>query len=337
MTGGLTLSPDALARLMPMHLIVDRHGTILSAGATLERMRAPRTLRGGALFEIFDMRRPHGVQGMHDLAGRDGEAARLAFLDPPTTTLKGHFVSDGAGAYIFDLCFGITVREAVAEYGLTATDFAPTSLAVEMLYVLEANAAAMDASRDLNRRLHDAKAVAERIARTDALTGLENRRAMEAVVEDLAERGLPFGLMHVDLDYFKLVNDSHGHAAGDHVLNHVAQLLRRMTREGDHVIRLGGDEFVIVLRGLVKHRELALIAERIISALEEPIPYENALCRVSASIGVTTSDLYDEPEITRMLNDADRALYRSKLGGRSRSTIFDVASAREPASQSPFK
>ena len=336
MTTGLNLTLDALGRLMPMHLIVDRNGTILSAGATLERMRG-RSLCGAELFEMFDLRRPHGVQDMRDLAGRDGEAARLAFREPPTTTLKGHFVSDGAGNYIFDLCFGITVREAVAEYGLTATDFAPTSLAVEMLYVLEANAAAMAASRDLNRRLHDAKAAAERIARTDALTGLENRRAMEAVIEDLADRGLPFGLMHVDLDYFKSVNDSHGHAAGDHVLTYVAQLLKRETREGDHVIRLGGDEFVIVLRGLVKKRDLSQIAGRIIEALEEPIPYEGALCRISASIGVTTSDLYERPEVERMLNDADRALYRSKLGGRSRSTIFDTATAREAASQSPFR
>jgi diguanylate cyclase (GGDEF)-like protein len=145
---------------------------------------------------------------------------------------------------------------------------------------------------------------------------------MEAVVEDLVERGLPFGLMHVDLDYFKSVNDSLGHAAGDHVLGHVARILERETREGDSVIRLGGDEFGLVFRGMIDPQPLSVIAGRILAAFEEPIPFDGAACSISASIGVTTSDLYDTPDVATILRDADVALYRSKLLGRSRATIF---------------
>lgn len=318
-----------LARLMPMHMIVDTDGRILGAGPTLERLRAPGRVEGELLFDLFHVRRPHGVASMADLATRCGNRLHLEFRSPPHTALKGHFVTDWRGAFVFDLSFGIMVNEAVSTYGLTATDFAPTSLAVEMLYLVEANAAVMAESRSLNGRLGEAKAAAERLALTDALTGLRNRRGMEAAIADMAERGVPFSLLHVDLDHFKAVNDSLGHAAGDHVLTEVARILQRETREGDLVIRLGGDEFVVVYRDLLDRRRLAAIGERVIAALDAPIPFDGTPCRVSASIGITTSDLYARPDAGQMLRDADIALYRSKNAGRSRVTFFRDGAAPE--------
>jgi diguanylate cyclase (GGDEF)-like protein len=268
---------------------------------------------------------------MEDLAAFSGPRLNLEFRDPPHTPLKGHFVTDWQGLFVFDLSFGIMVKEAVSSYGLTATDFAPTSLAVEMLYLAEANAAAMAESRSLNLRLDGAKAAAERLARTDALTGLRNRRGMETAIAEMAERGVPFSLVHVDLDFFKTVNDTFGHAAGDHVLTRVARILESETRKGDLVIRLGGDEFVIVYRNLLDRQRLAAIAERILAALSDPIPFEQQVCRVSASIGITASDLYDRPEAAEMLRDADTALYRSKQAGRSCATFFGDAVAQGAA------
>lgn len=329
----VSLGTDALTRLLPMHIVTDNSGAILSAGSTLERILAPERLLGAHLFDIFDVRRPHDARGMTELASSGGDRVHLAFRAPPHTPLKGHFVRDGAGLVVFDLSFGITLGEAVATYGLKATDFAPTSLAVDMLFLAEANAAALAASRDLNLRLHEARSDAERQARTDSLTGLGNRRALDAVIIELAERGESFGFMHIDLDYFKSVNDSFGHAAGDYVLNRVARLLEGETRDCDQVIRLGGDEFVIVFRGMIDPRPLSALASRILTALDEPIAYEDASCRVSASIGVTTSDLYDVPDVATILRDADVALYRSKLLGRSRATIFGVMEAEHDAPQ----
>jgi diguanylate cyclase (GGDEF)-like protein len=196
-----------------------------------------------------------------------------------------------------------------------------------MLYLVEANAAVAAESRKLNCRLHDAKSAAERLARTDALTGLRNRRGMEAAIAEMAAKGIPFSLLHVDLDFFKAVNDSLGHAAGDQVLVHVARVLERETREGDLVIRLGGDEFAVVYRNLLDRGRLVSIADRIIAALDMPIPVEGKAARISASIGVATSDLYLRPDATQMLRDADLALYRSKEAGRSRATFHEPDAA----------
>jgi diguanylate cyclase (GGDEF)-like protein len=325
----IVLGRADLARLMPMHMVVDGDGVILGAGPTLERLRAPEPVEGTRIFDLFLVRRPHGARTMQDLAARGGRRLDLELRTAPHTLLKGHFVTDWQGLFVFDLSFGIMVNDAVSAYGLTATDFAPTSLAVEMLYLLEANAAAMSESRDLNRRLHEAKAAAERLARTDALTGLCNRRGMEAAIVELAARNVPFGLLHVDLDFFKAVNDTLGHAAGDHVLTQVARILEAETRKVDLVIRLGGDEFAIICRNMLDRDRLAALATRIIATLEAPIPFDGQVCRVSVSIGVTTSDLYACPDVAGMLRDADIALYRSKEAGRSRATFFERGDRQE--------
>ncbi len=335
MTLHVALAAEALGRLMPMHLVVDGDGTILAAGPTLERMRVPERLTGASFFDVFTLRRPPGVRRIAELMGTGGERVQLDFLAPPHTPLKGHYLADATGILLFDLSFGITVREAVATYGLKATDFAPTSLAVDMLFLAEANAAALAESRSLNQRLHESTSAAEHLAKTDALTGVGNRRAMEAVVEDLVERGEPFGFMHVDLDYFKSVNDSYGHSAGDHVLFEVARILERETRQGDCVIRLGGDEFGVVFRGMTDPLSLSVIAGRILSTLEDPITYNGMPCRVSASIGVTTSALSDGADLPTILRDADVALYRSKLLGRSRMTIFGTDGAAQGHTADP--
>jgi diguanylate cyclase (GGDEF)-like protein len=332
MTCGVRLGPADLSRLMPLHLVVDADGMILSAGPTLTRMRSPRQLEGARFFDLFAVRRPHGAATMADLAASGGDRLALEFRTAPRTQLKGHFVTDWDGLFVFDLSFGIKVNEVVSVYGLKATDFAPTSLAVEILYLVEANAAVAAESRQLNSRLQQAKAAAERLARTDDLTGLRNRYGMKAAIADMVAKGVPFSLLHVDLDFFKAVNDSLGHAAGDQVLVRVARILEGETREGDLVIRLGGDEFVVVYRDLIDRKRLAAIAGRIVTALDAPIEVEGAACRVSASIGITTSDLYHRPDPARILRDADLALYRSKQAGRSRFTFHDPdAAARAEA------
>ena len=98
------------------------------------------------------------------------------------------------------------------------------------------------------------------------------------------------------------------------------------------MIRLGGDEFGLVLRGMIDPQPLSAIAGRILAAFEDPIPFDGAGCTISASIGVTTSDLYDMPDVATILRDADVALYRSKLLGRSRATIFG---RREAGAETP--
>lgn len=146
---------------------------------------------------------------------------------------------------------------------------------------------------------------------------------MEQVMTRMVRSRFPFALMHLDLDYFKAVNDSYGHAAGDATLSVVADILREETRTEDMVARVGGDEFILVFNRLTDHEQLLRISNRIIARLEEPIVHNEITCHISASIGITTSEMYDTPDAERMIHDADLALYASKHAGRGRATIFD--------------
>lgn len=316
------LGSDALGALMPMHLCLDAAGIIRSVGPTLRKIAAGTPLEGVDFFATFEVRRPGGIADMAGLAAQAG-ARLFLVLEPGAISLRGVAVPLGppGGGMIVNLSFGIALSDAVGRHALTDADFAPTDLAVEMLYLLEAKNSVMEELHNLNRRLHDARLLAEEQALTDTLTGLRNRRAMDATLARLIAQKLPFGLMHIDLDCFKQVNDTLGHAAGDHVLEHVAGVLQSMSRTGDGVFRVGGDEFVVVFPGLADAGRLQGVARRMIGALGRPVESEGGTARVSASVGIVVSTLYTEPQADRMLSDADRALYASKNAGRGRVTL----------------
>ncbi|SMX33201.1 Diguanylate cyclase DosC [Actibacterium lipolyticum] len=311
-----------MARLMPMHVMIDPAGDIRAIGPTLQKMRPSEQMVGRKFLDVFAPRRPRNVSTLEQLLMAEGERLQLSFRQPPQTDLKGLIIhlGDDIGALV-NLSFGISVVDAVADYGLTVGDFAITDLTVEMLYLVEAKTAVMDESHKLNQRLQGAKNEAEEQAFTDTLTGLKNRRAMDHQLIQLIDDGRPFALMHLDLDYFKKVNDTYGHAAGDHVLQHVARVLVDETRSTDTIVRAGGDEFVLIFEGLIDTKRLNAIAYRIIAKLEQPITFNSHPCEISASIGTTISSSYDAPEIEKMLYDADAALYASKRAGRARATI----------------
>jgi diguanylate cyclase (GGDEF)-like protein len=222
-----------------------------------------------------------------------------------------------------NLGFGISILDAVSDYDLNAADFAATDLTIEMLYLVEAKSAAMEASRKLNLRLQGAMIAAEEQAFTDTLTGLKNRRALDHILPRMVADCTPFGLMQVDLDFFKQVNDTRGHAAGDTVLQHVARVLVESSRDEDCVARVGGDEFVLVFHGTTDLKILSRIADRIISEVENPVPFGAAVCKVSASVGIAVYDGNGETNMEQLLSDADAALYASKHAGRSTYTVFE--------------
>ena len=234
---------------------------------------------------------------------------------------------DGGGM-LLNLSFGIGLADAVRHFALTDSDFAPTDLAVEMLFLVEAKSAAMSALGNLTERLEGGKLQAEVQAATDVLTGLRNRRALNMALEGLTVERVPYGLMHIDLDYFKMVNDTLGHAAGDVVLQVAARVLERATRLGDTVARVGGDEFVIVFPLMTDAPRLEAIARRIIEDLLQPIQFEGQSCRISASVGIVATTDYDNPRPTQMQLDADEALYAAKRAGRGRVQRHQPAAAR---------
>ncbi|MEM6482198.1 MAG: diguanylate cyclase [Pseudomonadota bacterium] len=314
--------------LCPMHLVLDGQGLVVHCGATLRKIFAPIDPVGLALTSLFVVKRPRSGEGMQALLARKGKKVQLAFRAAPYTEMKGIVLdlSDTTpGCIVLNLSFGISLIEAVRSYNLTNGDFAVTDLATEMLYLHEANSAAMEASRQLNQRLQGAKLEAEKQAFTDTLTGLNNRRALDPLIARLVEKGENFALMHLDLDHFKPVNDRLGHAAGDHVLCEVAQILRKATRSGDTIIRSGGDEFILVFSSMPKQFDLNSLAERLLRALSQPIAFNDATCEISASVGIALSAHYATPRLDEMMEDADMALYAAKAQGRARYVVYSTA------------
>jgi len=316
------MSFDQLAELAgkmaPMFVMINADGQIERVGPTLQKLRPDQDWTGQPFLEIFDLRRPRSIRNMTDLLGSSGVKLHMQFRDEPRTGLKGVLapLPMGRGAFV-NLSFGISVLDAVRDYDLTSADFSATDLTIEMLYLVEAKSAAMEASRQLNLRLQGAKIAAEEQAFTDTLTGLKNRRAMDHILGRMISTGRDFSLMQVDLDFFKAVNDTLGHAAGDAVLQKVASIMVDCTRNADTVARVGGDEFVLIIDGLVDHTQLENIANRLIAQLEEPIPFGGQMCQISASIGTVLSPASVNIDAAQLLNEADMALYAAKRAGRA--------------------
>lgn len=322
MRDGVLINAGAISRLMPMCLRTDAQGTITFIGPTLMKLRDENAVLGQGFFDVFSVKHHRKVDTREGLAPLVDCLLRLQFAHPPFTAFKGTLVRLGDGGFLLNLSFGIGVMDAVREYGLSVADFPDTELTIEMLYLNEAQSAVMHESRHLIRRLQGAKIAAEEKAFTDTLTGLRNRRAMDFALGRLIRLEEKFGLMHIDLDYFKGVNDTMGHAAGDYVLQHVARILVGETRSEDTVARVGGDEFVLILKGLIDMHKLRLIGERIINILERPIRFNGEELRISASVGATVSSNYASLDTAEMMRHADLALYASKDAGRARFRAF---------------
>jgi diguanylate cyclase (GGDEF)-like protein/PAS domain S-box-containing protein len=184
-----------------------------------------------------------------------------------------------------------------------------------------------------------AKDVSERIwlerqALHDPLTKLPNRlllmdRARQALTRLHRSHGL-VALLFVDLDRFKAVNDTLGHALGDHLLISIAQRLSEMMRDSDTIARLGGDEFVILAEELQSDAEALAVAERVLHALQEPFAIGSTDVSMLASVGVSVSHDPDaDPEA--LLREADVAMYRAKRSGGYRLELFDEQLRREAA------
>lgn len=316
------LAARSLGRLMPMHLCLSTTGHITACGPTLTKLAPDQRFVGKRLFEMFEIRRPGGITSLAALRQRFGQRLYLNLRDHSGPGLRGIAVPlNNAQGILLNLSFGISIIDAVRDHALTDADFAATDLAVELLYLVEAKSAVMEELRQLNLRLQGAKLAAEKQALTDVLTGLHNRRALDMELGRLIGAQIPFGLMHIDLDYFKTVNDTLGHAAGDHVLRVVARVLTEETRIMDTQARVGGDEFVVVLPDLAEPIALNQIARRIIAKLNQPTDFEGKTCRVSASIGLAISTDYPSLMADQILNDADQALYASKHAGRGQVTL----------------
>jgi diguanylate cyclase len=165
-------------------------------------------------------------------------------------------------------------------------------------------------------------------ALTDALTGLPNRRAFERGIEGLRSPDSEAALLILDLDHFKVVNDTHGHAAGDHVLQRVSDILRSHTRNHDLLSRLGGEELAVLLPDTDSARAFQ-IAERLRRAIEMlDISWEGRSIAITASVGVALAS--GATPSSELFVQADAALYAAKHNGRNRVVFSGEMLLREP-------
>ncbi len=156
------------------------------------------------------------------------------------------------------------------------------------------------------------------LAQYDHLTGLVNRtlfrdRLLLALARSKRKQQ-PLGLMLLDLDRFKAVNDTCGHDAGDQLLKAVADRFRSCVREVDTVARMGGDEFAMILEGVSGQQDIVTVAQRIIQAIREPFLIDGQPQSVGVSIGITVYPL-DDQSVDELLKHADAAMYRAKQRG----------------------
>jgi len=172
----------------------------------------------------------------------------------------------------------------------------------------------------------------EHIAHYDTLTGLPNRvlladRLHQAMAQ-AHRRTQPLAVAYLDLDGFKVINDHHGHGAGDQLLMTMAASMKRALREGDTLARLGGDEFVAVLLDLPDVQASVPMLARLLAAAAEPVHVGDLMLRVSASLGVTFYPQAEEVDADQLLRQADQAMYQAKLAGKNRYHIFDAEQDR---------
>ena len=167
----------------------------------------------------------------------------------------------------------------------------------------------------------------KRMALHDPLTLLANRSLFRDRVEHAVavskRNGRSVAVMFVDLDNFKRINDSFGHAAGDRVLHKSAQRLVKATRNGDTVARLGGDEFAVLLENLTGREPVMEIAARIVESLQEPLDLPGTDASIAASVGVAFSSADDGVE--ELMRNADVAMYAAKSAGKGRYMVFEAS------------
>jgi len=202
--------------------------------------------------------------------------------------------------------------------------------------------------RDITER-RQAQQRLSQMANFDSLTGLPNRalfrERLERAMARSQRRGTPMALMFIDLDRFKLVNDSLGHEVGDRLLRHVADTLRRCLHPGDDagrvgrrdddaytVSRLGGDEFTVIAQDVGNADDVAVIARRILDALDTPFRAGDTELQISASLGISMYPA-DRVDLDELIRHTDMAMYRAKLGGRGNYSFYSAEMSAEVAAR----
>ena len=338
-------APEVEGRIDRVHALVEGFEDVIvkyaSASAVADRSRELRLAAAGSASELMRATEQMAFEASRSVEQRTVEALRgfdraqriltasvavtfllallvAAMLARSITRPIGQLVRATRAIAAGDLGFVIASRDRT-ELGELAGHFDAMSARLREGYAA------------LQAEIEDRKRVEARLAHDafhDALTGLPNRalfldRLAHVLGSSARHPGQRFGVLFVDLDRFKVFNDTLGHQAGDHLLVAVAGRLAESIRPGDTVARLGGDEFGLLLEGIRDLVDAVQVAERVHRALAQGVDVAGHQHFVTASIGIAVqSARYREPD--EALRDADVAMYQAKLKGKGCSVVFDA-------------
>lgn len=271
-----------------------------------------------------------------DLVGRIGADGQQKYISPSVVDLLGRQPEESAGTGGMDwvhpddleaLRRGVrqvftTGRDGMLQYRARHRDGHDVWLEAKMRRVIPEDADATPelvyVARDVTRRV-EAEQALERLARSDALTGLGNRlqfmERLQLAFARARRSSRPPAVLYMDIDHFKQINDTRGHAAGDAVLRAFASRLAGCVREVDLPARLGGDEFVVLVEDADSAEVPAGIAEKLLAAVRAPVDVDGGPVQVTTSIGVAIAAPGMAPEA--LMQAADTALYAAKAAGRN--------------------
>jgi diguanylate cyclase (GGDEF)-like protein/PAS domain S-box-containing protein len=252
--------------------------------------------------------------GEHLMVRRDGQTFWARLSGRPFD------LSDPGGRSLW-MVDDVTAQRETAEAVRRARDELEVRVAERTAELAGANALLQD--EILERR--QAEARVHHMAYHDSLTGLPNRALLadrlERAILTARRSGGKLAVMFIDLDRFKTINDSLGHATGDHLLKEVAGRLCRAVRASDTVARLGGDEFVVLVPDVKALEECSQVGDKIIEALAAPVPFEGHHLHISPSIGICVYP-DDGMDVETMMRNADAAMYQAKAAGRNNYQFF---------------
>jgi diguanylate cyclase (GGDEF)-like protein len=299
---------------------------LLSAGSVCLRLNDPASARG-YLVRALEAARTHQLHSVEIDAlsqlstaeERCGDLAAALASERALRTAERQWLDESTAARVRSMQSSIELAEKRAENQALARARAELEQRVD-----ERTAALHDQMRERD--------AAQRLARFwsdhDWLTRLPNRRQMQAALEaGLAQaqaRGTLIGVLFLDLDGFKSVNDAHGHLVGDRLLRLTSRRLRRHVPEGTLVTRFGGDEFVVLLPDLADPAAAVSVAQALRTAVLAPLKIEGRAIRLSCSVGVAIGPR-DASLPAELLQRADRAMLEAKLGGRNQVRELDAS------------
>ncbi len=326
---------EVVERLFPFHLVVDfgvSSGEVGSGKAVVSAAGSQLLdwtgvdLVGDSVGHHLTVVRPGGIEWDLDQLVERLDSVFFIGLNGTERQLRYQCFPLVGGEALFVGSPLVTSSSSLDDLGLKLSDFALHDASADVAVMARFTALQVRdierKTRELQQAIDDRNEFHER-ASTDALTGIANRWGFWKRVERALEQAHTdnrLGLVYIDMDGFKGVNDSYGHMAGDEVLRAVAQRISMVTRDTDVPARLGGDEFAILLSNFSPENSGKLLA-RLQDSIQEPVETSEGSIAISASIGVTSIE--QGQSIDDVLRDADTAMYAGRSNGQGTVTWFE--------------